>query len=236
MCIRDRPHTQAEAGEVIDIVERWQAIFADILGRPMVFAADEYYLRAGRPFPGRNHYGDADLHEDGIGMATTFASEFRGETDHATNTASGFFAWVEGAPAEGYRAERVGAERVGEGRPTAVALSSRPRKDRPIAILTGTLGAQVVAPLVETVTPSAPTRIIAVDNDFFGGNVGVTGLMVGEDLQRVLASEPEGDRYLLPDVCLSNGRFLDGLTVEDLPRQVEVIETNGIALRKALGA
>ena len=84
--------------------------------------------------------------------------------------------------------------------------------------------------------PQAPTRVIAVTNDFFGGNVGVTGLMVGEDLQRVLAAEPEGDRYLLPDVCLSNGRFLDGLTVDDLPRPVEVIETNGISLRKAIGA
>lgn len=228
-----RPHTESEAGEVIDIVERWQAIFEDLLGRPMVFAADEYYLRADRPFPSREHYGDAELHEDGIGMATTFASEFRGETDQATNTASGFFAWVEGAPAEGYRAER-GAPGVPV-TPTAVALSSRPRKDRAIGVLTGELGAQVIEPLIRAAEPQASTRVIAVQNEFFGGNVGVTGLMVGSDLQRVLALEPEGDRYLLPDVCLSNGRFLDGLTIEDLPRQVEVIATNGISLRKALG-
>ena len=77
--------------------------------------------------------------------------------------------------------------------------------------------------------------MIPVDNDFFGGNVGVTGLMVGADLQRVLAAEPEGHRYLLPDVCLSNGTFLDGLGVEDLPRPVEVIATDGISLRRALG-
>ena len=43
--------------------------------------------------------------------------------------------------------------------------------------------------------------------------------MVGEDLARVLAAEPEGHRYLLPDVCLSGGRFLDGTTVADLPRR-----------------
>jgi hypothetical protein len=36
-------------------------------------------------------------------------------------------------------------------------------------------------------------------------------------------------------VCLSDdGRFLDGLTVGDLPRVVEIIETDGIALRAAL--
>jgi len=38
----------------------------------------------------------------------------------------------------------------------------------------------------------------------------------------------------LPDVCLSEGRFLDGTTVESLPRPVEVIPTDGLALRAAL--
>ena len=57
---------------------------------------------------------------------------------------------------------------------------------------------------------------------------------MGEDLARVLAQEPAGHRYLLPDVCLSGGRFLDGTTVADLPRPVEVIPTDGAALRRAL--
>ena len=226
-----RPHTKAEAREVIEIIERWQSIFADVLGHRMVFAADEYYLRADLPFPETATYEGFDLHEDGIGMAATFAREFRGEVDEATGVASGFFAWVEGAPPEGYRAPRQ-SEPVA----TAVSLSSRPRRDRPIGVLTGTLGAQVLAPLLNAASTPAPTRVIPVENQFFGGNVGVTGLMVGEDLQRVLATEPEGDRYLLPDVCLSNGRFLDGLTLEDLPRTVEVIGTDGISLRKAIGA
>ena len=39
--------------------------------------------------------------------------------------------------------------------------------------------------------------------------------MVGADLARVLADEPAGHRYLLPDVCLSDdGRFLDGGSVD----------------------
>ena len=77
-------------------------------------------------------------------------------------------------------------------------------------------------------------RVVAVPNEFFGGNTGVTGLMVGADLSPVLAGEPEGHRYLLPDVCLSDGRFLDGTTPADLPRPVEVVPTDGIALRRAL--
>jgi hypothetical protein len=74
-----------------------------------------------------------------------------------------------------------------------------------------------------------------VRNEFFGGNTGVTGLMVAADVGRVLAGEPEGHRYLLPDVCLSDeGRFLDGGAVADLPRPVEVVATDGHALRDAL--
>ena len=42
-----------------------------------------------------------------------------------------------------------------------------------------------------------------------------------------LADQPEGHRYLLPDVCLSNGRFLDGGSPADLPRPVEVVATDG---------
>jgi hypothetical protein len=77
-------------------------------------------------------------------------------------------------------------------------------------------------------------RVLAVPNEFFGGNTAVAGLMVGADIARVLAAEPAGGRYLLPDVCLSEGRFLDGTTPADLPRPVEVVATDGIALREAL--
>jgi hypothetical protein len=62
----------------------------------------------------------------------------------------------------------------------------------------------------------------------------VAGLLVGEDLARVLADEPTGHRYLLPDVCLSQGRFLDGTSPEDLPRPVEIVATDGRALLAAL--
>jgi NifB/MoaA-like Fe-S oxidoreductase len=79
-------------------------------------------------------------------------------------------------------------------------------------------------------------RVLPVRNEFFGGNIGVTGLLVGEDIARVLQNEPEEHRYLLPDVCLSKGAFLDGTTPADLPRRVEVIPTDGVALRRALSA
>ena len=60
------------------------------------------------------------------------------------------------------------------------------------------------------------------------------GLLTGDDVARVLSAQPAGHRYLLPDVCLSDGRFLDGVTVADLPHPVEIVPTDGLALRKAL--
>src|SRR5438045_5800351 len=46
-----RPHTVEEARAVVDTVEDWQDVFRSAVGRRLVFAADEYYLLAGRPFP-----------------------------------------------------------------------------------------------------------------------------------------------------------------------------------------
>jgi hypothetical protein len=44
--------------------------------------------------------------------------------------------------------------------------------------------------------------------------------------------------YLLPDVCLNEGVFLDGATVDDLSKEfdIEVIATSGVALRLRLTA
>lgn len=230
-----RPHTGAEAEAVVDAVEVWQELYLRLLGRRLAFAADEYYLLAGRRFPPAEAYEGFAMHEDGVGMARTFESEFLGQRIEPTGTRAGFFAWVDGAPAEGYRAPRSDPAQPAA-RPTPVTLSPRPPRSasQPVAVLTGTYGARVLRPLVEGLDRD-DLRVISVENRFFGGNIGVTGLLVGDDLARVLVGEAEGHRYLLPDVCLSEGRFLDGTTPADLPRAVEIIPTDGLALRRALG-
>jgi len=230
-----RFHTVAEAEAVVDIVADWQDVFQTTLGKRMVYAADEYYLMAKRSFPHADRYDGFPMHEDGIGMARTFEAEFHGRTDDATGVRRGFFAAVDAPPnPAAYTGLRPGTPCGAEATDESTSISMRPRRNAPIAILTGELGAPVITPLVESID-RADVRVIAVRNEFFGGNTGVTGLMTGEDVSRTLAAQPEGHRYLLPDVCLSDeGRFLDGLTVGDLPRVVEIIETDGIALRAAL--
>ncbi len=229
-----RPHTKAEACAVVDIVDAWQQRFATTLGRRLVFASDEYYLLADREFPPLDAYDDCRQHENGIGMARTFEAEVAAALEGVhvvpTGTRSGFFAAVEGAPAEGYRAPRTATATLDASDGTNAA------DRRPIGIITGELGARVLAPLVPAFGDRAGTdvRLVPVANRFFGGNIGVTGLLAATDVAEALAGQPEGHRYLLPDVVLSRGKFLDGETVAVLPRAVEVVTTDGTALVRAL--
>jgi putative radical SAM enzyme (TIGR03279 family) len=235
-----RFHTLAEAQSVVDTVDDWQDIFQATLGKRMVYAADEYYLMAQRSFPVADRYDGFPMHEDGIGMARTFEAEFHGAATEATGVQRGFFAAVDAPPNP---AAYTGLRQNGCGPPEAVAASAaptatgirlRPRRSAPVAVLTGALGAPVITPLIESLGRT-DVRVLTVENHFFGGNPGVTGLMTGEDVSNVLAIEPHGHRYLIPDVCLSDdGRFLDGVGIADLPRPVEIIPTDGIALRAAL--
>jgi putative radical SAM enzyme (TIGR03279 family) len=222
-----REHTREEALAVLDLVHGWQAIFLHAVGRRMVFAADEYYLMADAPFPPAEHYEGFPMHEDGIGMARTFEAEFTGTVGSSTGPRAGFFAAVDTV------APNPAAYTGLRSRQTGTVLSLRPRSNAPVAVLTGEYGARVLQPLIDSLG-RPDVRVLPVPNRFFGGNTGVTGLMVGEDVSAVLAHAPHGHRYLLPDVCLSEGRFLDGVTVDELPRPVEVVATDGRALRQAL--
>jgi hypothetical protein len=221
-----RPHTGDEAAAVVDLVEQWQEIFLSCLDRRLVYAADEYYLLADRPFPSLETYGAVAQHDNGVGMARAFEARFRGHGgvegpgDNGVGP-SGFFRSVEGAPALGYRGPRA---------PGTVALL--PRRGAGITVLTGEYGGRVLCPLVSALP--GDIEVVVVRNEFFGGNIAVAGLLTGEDLSRALARLPEGRRYLVPDSCLSGGRFLDGMALAELPRPVEVVPADGASLRLAL--
>ena len=113
-------------------------------------------------------------------------------------------------------------------------MSRKPQQ--PAVLITGEYGARVLAPLLPELSEAAgvPVRTLPVPNRLFGGNIAVTGLIAGADAAAVLAGEAAGPRYLLPDVTLSRGVFLDGSSPADLPQPVEVVATDGRALVAAL--
>jgi len=231
-----RMHAPGEADAVVDLVGTWQERYRRALGRRLVYASDEYYLLAKREFPPLDAYDGCPQHENGIGMARTFEAEVQaalaGVAVTATGPRSGFFAWVDGAPADGYRAPKTDRKSHQQLAGFRSHSDREPCQQMAVHLVTGELGARVLEPLLAQL-PGA-VRLLPVENRFFGGNIGVTGLLTGADIAAALEGTPPEDRYLLPDVTLSRGRFLDGTTVAQLPRRVEIIGTDGASLVRAL--
>lgn len=228
-----RVHSAAEARVAVDIVDKWREIARRVVGHPMFWASDELYLLADKAMPDAADYGDFPMYEDGVGIVASFREEFAGRRSSVTGPTSGFFASVDGATPSGYRAERVPANPAGDTglRPVRVQITQRtaPTRGR-VGILTG----EYAAPVIEALVDNSDVTVIPVRNDFFGGNTAVAGLMVGADIAREIAAHPEIDEFLLPDVCLSEGRFLDGSTLADLGANVTVVPTDGASLRRIL--
>ena len=238
---RMRVQTPAESQEVIALVERWQKVFLRVLGRPTVFAADEFYVLAGHDLPAAPVYGDFEMLEDGIGIGRRFIDDFFSIPDESlgisdsTSISAGFFASVDGANPTGYTAINPAADTAL--RSVQVELGKRRTKHHAtsIGVLTGTYGARIISPLVASL--QEPRAFVhEVKNTFFGGNTAVSGLMTGADIAETLTYLPTDRLYLVPNVCLNGNRFLDGVTMDDINKShnVEAIPTNGFALRQAI--
>ncbi len=79
--------------------------------------------------------------------------------------------------------------------------------------------------LLEKVTVGGlGVTVSPIANEFFGGNIGVAGLLTGRDIVKQLSRVPLGDLVLIPAVALrdSAGVFLDDLTPADLEAQLGV--------------
>jgi putative radical SAM enzyme (TIGR03279 family) len=213
-----RSHTRDEARLVISLAQRYQNLALDLLGRATVFASDEFYLVADAAPPAAAAFDSLDQAENGIGLVAAFEESFIG-IHEMERLGTGFFQSVDGAPAWGYRAERAAIE------PAQGA--------RDVLVVTGEYAAPVLRKLFDA-HGYADVAILGVTNHYFGGNIKVAGLLTGRDLADALAHVPESTTCLVPDVCLSEGRFLDGMTLEELPGRVVAVRTTGQDLRRAL--
>jgi NifB/MoaA-like Fe-S oxidoreductase len=101
-------------------------------------------------------------------------------------------------------------------------LERRPPQDPArlhATVMTGKLFAPVLAPLLEGLNARFGTRLktVAVENDYFGPDIVVAGLMTGRD---VLAARAHvaGDFVVLPGAAFKSDEpvMLDGTTLEEL--------------------
>jgi putative radical SAM enzyme (TIGR03279 family) len=215
-----RSHTAEEAADALDLVEAYRALFVRATGRRVVHASDELYVVAGRPIPGVDAYDSLDQAENGIGMWASFEQAFL-RRRRGLEVRPGFFQSVDGAPAIGYRAPH-----------TTTPPLARPAANR-VVVLTGTYA----APLLEGLFERGGVRDVevrGVPNRFFGGNIAVAGLLCGRDVADAIAADGGRATYLVPDTCVTNDRFLDGIELGSLDVDVRAIGTDGAALRREL--
>ena len=239
---RMRVHTPAEAMQVVHQVTTWQERYARVLHHQPIHLADEFYLVAGIDVPPSTNYGDFPMLEDGVGLVRSFVDAFRGVGPDLSGRHDGFFSAVDKepvnhSPTDYVRAVNPAADTGLRGSmSTQVAIRPRPASTaHRFAVLTGSYGASILRPLLYD-EGFGDVEVLEVVNEHFGGNTAVAGLMTGADIRRVMAGEPKGTRFFLPTVCLNNGVFLDGVTLDELTNEfdIEVVATSGAALRRCL--
>ncbi len=195
-----RPVGRSDAMKVLSIVMSRRQRNLQTAGRRIVFAADEFYVKAGFPIPGTGEYEDFYQLENGVGLVSLFLEEMRDgigrRMDRRKNAA------YAGPAGRENMLLLTGAD----------AAPFLRRFTEPLQQLYG-----------------ADFEVLAVENRFFGETVTVAGLVTGGDILRAAAPDGHsaGRTVLVPDVMLRDcgDRFLDDMTPAELGdrMQAEVI-------------
>lgn len=155
----------------------------------LVYPADELYLRTGRTVPPASFYDGYPQLQNGIGLVRVFLDDLASLTRHT-------------------------------GRPDP-APEAVPNEDRSFLVVTGTLSAPLIKRAVEVVerVVGIPGSVVAVENEFLGTSVTVSGLLAGRDI--LAAAEGGSGAIVVPGAALRAGSddFLDGLTRRDIARE-----------------
>ena len=181
------------AQAVIDAVRPYQLRSRRQTGRTRYQLADEFYLMARVDPPLAEEYDGYPQYYDGIGMVRSFIDE--GAALVADDVA------IAGVRAAAGRLEGAG-ERV--------------------LLLSGCASAHVVQRFIDSLPARGLCRVLAVQNDYFGGNVNVTGLLCACDVLAQLPDDLSHTVVWLPDIMLNSDRLtLDGMTADGLLAQIE---------------
>ena len=126
---------------------------------------------------------------------------------------------------------------------SALELSERPENEQRFSIACGASAAVYMKKLVskaEEKYNNLKGNVFPIENDFFGHDVNVTGLITGQDLIAQLEGRELGDRLLISMSMLRREErdFLDDITLEDAEKRLGVpiaaVEQDGFDLLDAM--
>ena len=96
----------------------------------------------------------------------------------------------------------------------------------PVTVLTGEGFAKVLGPLLRRSLPGGQVQLIAVHNEFFGGNVDVAGLLTAQDMVKALLDARPQGLVLVPAAAFNASQ----LTLDD-QRLEDIVAARGCSLK-----
>ncbi|WP_167956980.1 DUF512 domain-containing protein [Anaerosporobacter faecicola] len=98
---------------------------------------------------------------------------------------------------------------------------------RKLSMATGKLAAPFISELANEVMkkyPNVQAKVYTIENEYFGKDITVAGLLTGQDIIKQLKGKDLGEFLVLPSVLLKNDEdiLLDDLTISDLERELEI--------------
>lgn len=110
-----------------------------------------------------------------------------------------------------------------------------------ISLATGVLAAPILEKQMKKIAcyiHGLSFHVYMIENEFFGKDITVAGLLTGQDIIKQLTGKQLGKALLLPDVLLRSGEqiLLDDLTIEDLEKALQIpiriVQSDGESLLK----
>ena len=181
------PFNPQTAGNVIDVISKYQQMSLKTYKERRVFAADEFYLIAEREMPDYEFYEDFLQLENGVGMWSLLLKE-------ATD---------------------------------ALKASELDENCRTISCVTGYAAYPLITKIVDMAKNkwhNFNCKVFPIKNNFFGGEINVTGLVVGKDIIEQLKDKDLGEYLIVPSVMLRRERdmFLDNVTLKELQQELSL--------------
>jgi putative radical SAM enzyme (TIGR03279 family) len=187
------PLEKEDCLDVILNVSKFQKEFKSKFGTNLVYLSDEFYLKAGVPIPKYKEYEDFAQLENGVGMIAVFEDEFKKE--------------------------------ISKLKRKLIKIKETNTKQRickkNIIILTGKITYNFIkekSRIMEELLDNISIDVRYVENNYFGTDITVTGLMTGSDILETIKNVDNNMTIMIPDVCLKEDEdiFLDDIKLTDL--------------------
>lgn len=182
------PYTKETAAQTLDIIEQYGEKFKEKYGRRIVYAADEFYIKAERPIPEPDFYEGYPALENGVGLIALQKEEIELALEDREYDSSLFY--------------------------TVSAVCGECPYDYFVKNLS----------LINKKFPNVKINVYKIKNNFFGGEIDVTGLVTGGDLIEQLRGKQLGSKLLIPSCMLrfEGDIFLDDISVTQVEKELNI--------------